>query len=74
MSASVRVVDARTGRTRWPEDVSGGYPVAVETAFVEMSDEAELMRARQGAYRAMADQIAKLFYKWKPEEFMERPT
>ena len=71
MSARVKIVDAITGNTRWPQDLSSGYPVAVETGWQRVNTENEIQEIRRGACYTMADRIAKLFYKWKPDEFGE---
>ena len=61
----VRVVDAATGRTRWPTDAPRGYPVTVETPWVGGGNEVAVkgQLARHAAY-----EIVRLLRTWSPEE------
>ena len=63
----VRVIDAETGETRWPTDMSEGYPVSQSVNFGRTQARSE-QELKQGLYASLGDQIAKLFYKWKPDE------
>jgi hypothetical protein len=67
VAVRVKVVDVKTGQTLWPLDMSEGYPLSTGTSWgtKNPSSEAELKNA---LYRGLADKVAKLFYKWKPEE------
>jgi len=66
-SASVKIVDAASGETLWPTEAAGGYPVAVST---KMGIDAvpSPMAVQQKLYIQLADEIARLFYKWSPED------
>ena len=66
-SAVVRIVDVETGRTLWPEEGSDGYPVGEQSQLVRARPGIDDASVRRDVQRAMADQIAKLFYKYKPE-------
>ena len=66
-SAVVKIVDAATGDTLWPTDVGGGYPVSAATKIGKDSD-ATPMAVQQKLYAKLADDISKLFYKWKPDD------
>lgn len=61
----VRVVDAATGRTRWPTDASRGYPVTVETPWASGGNEVAVkgQLAQRAAY-----EIVRLLRTWSPEE------
>ena len=59
--------DLRTGQTLWPTDLADGYPVAASTKLGKDAD-ASAMAVRQRLYVQLADDISKLFYKWKPED------
>lgn len=60
--AIVKMVDATTGKTVWPDNLSEGYPLDLDTPFT-MSDETTSVESmREGIARSAADQIAKLFY------------
>lgn len=63
----VRVVDAATGRTRWPTDASRGYRVTVETPWSGQRRAGEVAVREQLARRA-AHEIGKLFRTWSPED------
>jgi hypothetical protein len=65
--ATVKLVDTGTGQTLWPTDESGGYPVSAATKMGKDSG-ATPMAIRQKLYVQLADDISKLFYKWKPED------
>ncbi len=71
-SANVRVklVDADTGETIWPTDLADGYPLSATTKLGSHST-ANAMDVRERLYHNLADQAAKLFYKWTPED--DRP-
>jgi hypothetical protein len=62
----VKVVDAQSGETRWPGDMAEGYPLEQSVQFHKnkASNEQDL---KAGIYAQLGDRIAKLFYKWKPE-------
>ena len=66
-SAVVKVVDADTGETLWPTDREAGYPVSAATKIGKDSD-ATPMAVQQKLYAKLADDISKLFYKWKPDD------
>jgi hypothetical protein len=67
-SAVVRIVDVETGRTLWPEEGSDGYPVSEQSQLVRATPGVDGDSVRRGVQRSIADQIAKLFYKYKPDE------
>jgi len=66
-SVRVKVIDGQTGETRWPGDMGEGYPVesSVQWGTSDVRSESEL---REAVLAPLADKIAKLFYKWKPDE------
>ena len=66
VSASVKVVEAQTGQTLWPKDLAGGYALSHAVSFGAHSPNSEL-EIKETLYRGIGDRIAKLFYKWKPE-------
>ncbi len=68
MDLRVRVVDVRTGETRWPGDAEEGYPVVVETPVVLQGDENTECSMRDQMVRSAGIQVAHLFYEWKPAE------
>lgn len=65
--ANVRVVDCKSGRTLWPTDLAAGYHVGVESPYRSPNESnADLMNDEM--IRAMAGEIAKLFYTYTIEE------
>lgn len=68
-TARVKVVDVATGNLRWPVDATEGYPVLVETPLIRVRDGTSAATAQGELTRQAGDAIAKLFYKWKPEDF-----
>ena len=67
-SAVVRIVDAETGETLWPEEGSDGYSVGQESQLERARPGVNSESVRRGVQMSIADQIAKLFYKYKPDE------
>jgi hypothetical protein len=67
-SAVVRVVDVATGQTLWPAAGSDGYPIGQQSQLVRARPGVDDASVRRGVQKAMAEQIAKLFYKYKPDE------
>jgi hypothetical protein len=66
-AASVKVVDVATGDTLWPgggDEV--GYPVAAATRLGS-DNGGNVQDVRQRMYFQLSNKIARLFYKWQPE-------
>jgi hypothetical protein len=68
ISAMVRVIDAKTGQTLWPSDGSDGPTVSYETPMLKVDDETNRNLLRQNVCAGIADQVAKFFYKYKPNK------
>lgn len=66
-SASVKLISVHDGQTLWPTDIAQGYTVSGSSRF-HAADAQDPMKVRQKLYGQMSDQIAKLFYKWKPDD------
>jgi hypothetical protein len=67
-TATVKMIDASTGETLWPTDMSEGYPVSASTKMGTKSGSTP-MAVRQKLYGQLTEQISHLFYKWSPEYF-----
>jgi hypothetical protein len=67
MAARVKVVDVASGAIVWPEDSADGYAVAIQTPIKSLRENTTPAAARNAMFRQMADAIAKLFYKYKPD-------
>jgi hypothetical protein len=67
-SAVVKVVDVATGQSRWPNDIADGYAVGWESKPQRPGDRVYPAAVRERALRVGANRVARLFYKWKPEE------
>jgi hypothetical protein len=65
--ARVRVVDVASGETRWPLDVSGGYPLSAKTSYVRPVDGVDAVTLSEQLQSALSSQIARLFYEWKAD-------
>ena len=63
----VRVVDAESGNTRWPEEGGEGYPLIVETPMLREGQGVDEPSVRLQLQEAMGEKIAQLFYTYKPE-------
>jgi len=66
VSARVRVIDSKSGQTLWPMDMAEGYPLSSGVNFGSGTPTSEA-DMKQTLYHALGDKIAKLFYKWQPE-------
>src|SRR2546423_3281825 len=68
----LRVVDAKTGHTRWPRDVPEGRALTAETSWVRSTvgsrEGASEPALRDQVARTAAEQIVKLFRKWDPDD------
>lgn len=64
---TVRVVDARTGATRWPIDASG-HPVLIAMPWQRQVDGATDVGLRDQMSRSAATYIVKLFRKYSAED------
>lgn len=68
-AARVKIVDAATGETRWPQDVTDGTPVTYQTPSVPAEKGGDdPMRVRQRLFESLAGRIGRFFYKWSPED------
>jgi hypothetical protein len=70
----VKIIDAQTGETRWPQDSSPGEIITAETPTVARannSDEAE-QRLKDTLVDRLSQRISELFYE-HPEEPPENP-
>jgi len=66
-SVRVKMIDVSNGETRWPTDMEAGFPLEYKSEWGTGIGRSE-MEIKQGIYRALSDRIAKLFYKWKPDQ------
>jgi hypothetical protein len=73
-NARVKVVDAATGQSRWPNDMAGGYAVGWESKPQRPSKDVYPAAVRERALRIGSHYIARLFYKWKPEDSPDDST
>ena len=68
-AARVKIVDATTGETRWPSDITEGAPMSYQTPSIPAEKGGDdPMRVRQRLDEALAGRIGRLFYKWSPED------
>ena len=63
----LRVVDTKTGHSRWPRDVAEGYPVSYESPTPRNEDKSNVNLVRAATHRGIAERIGRLFRKWQPE-------
>jgi hypothetical protein len=68
IGGNVSVIDAATGQTLWPTDGSDGAPVSYETPMMHTGDDVTRSTVRANLCAGLADQVAKLFYKYKSEQ------
>jgi hypothetical protein len=67
-AVSVRIVDAKSGQSRWPKDATQGYPISYETPLPPGRDRANADLVRRQLHTALAERIGRLFRKWKPDD------
>lgn len=65
--AKVRVVDVTTGQTAWPPGASDGYPVQSESRPDPKGGVITANTIRQETQRGLAEEIVRLFYKYRPD-------
>jgi len=61
----VKVVNVASGETMWPRDLTEGYELSRNTQ-IEGDRGRDAREVQQRVNVPLADEIAKLFYKWKP--------
>jgi len=66
-SALVRIVDVETGQTLWPVDAPEGFAVGQDSRLVRARPGVDDASVRRDVLHGLADQIGKLFYKYKPD-------
>lgn len=71
MTVRVRIVDSATGKTRWPLDAEGGYPIVYEPRFEGFGTNTNPNAVRQQTYSGLAYYIVRNFRKWKPDNLQE---
>ena len=68
----VRVVDVKTGQTLWPRETPEGYPVAAQSSWTRTQSGAREgvgePALRDQVAATAANQIVRLFRKWRPED------
>ena len=65
-TARVRVVDATTGKVLWPTGEPRGHELTANIDY-DRSDSPQGSSMRGDMLSQLSGQIAKLFYKWKPD-------
>jgi hypothetical protein len=65
-AARVKVVDVETGQTRWPTDQADGYIVTDQTPSTQLNTAEDARAVQTALYDRTAQQIARLFYDYKP--------
>jgi hypothetical protein len=68
LAARVKIVDVKTGDSRWPAESTGGYPVEYETPWLNQAPEVNANTVEEKLDRSVADSLARLFYTWKDPE------
>ena len=71
-TARVRVVDVESGDTVWPLDTARqGYELDAQVPYSSHTDRQTVIAMHNAIITNISDQIAKLFYAWKPETEQE---
>jgi hypothetical protein len=66
-SASVAVIDVASGRIIWPADAYSGQMVTHQTAVLRLGDRNTLSSIQRNLDAGLAEKIARLFYKYSPD-------
>ena len=66
--ARVRVIDAETGKTRWPTDTTQGHLISLSTPFAATAGGGGETAVREHMTQALAARIARLFYSWDSDQ------
>lgn len=66
--ARVRVVDATTGRTKWPQESKAGYPVSLQTPYIAIKPGQTEVNVQDTVTRGLAERISRLFFGYSPDE------
>lgn len=66
IAVRVKIIDAQSGEILWPTHATDGYPVSFETPVTRAAEGVTRDTVLDMTYRGAADQVAKLFYTWKP--------
>lgn len=63
----VRLVDAKTGQTTWPEDAAGGWPVSVQTPMARRGESGTTNEAsvHMDLLRMAGERVGRLFYSYE---------
>lgn len=64
----VKIIDVNSGATLWPTDQTQGYPASASITFGHQGTHGTINDVHRRIYASLADQIAKYFYKWQPED------
>jgi len=67
IGADVGVYDVESGQLLWPHDGASGAAIHYETPLLRKTDDVHPQSLRRNLEYGLADQIGKLFYKYKPE-------
>jgi hypothetical protein len=68
--AQVRVIDVETGVTLWPASASHGHELDAKADY-DPSDSSHAASMRTDMLTQLSSRIAKLFYKWQPDNLEE---
>lgn len=69
VTASVKVVEVETGKQLFPSDgTSNGLMVSYETPMLRLTDKTTPTSVKRNVDLGLADRVAKLFYKYKPDD------
>ncbi len=67
IAATVSIIDADTGDQLWPTDGTAGTMMSYATPALRVTDQNTADGVQNNITAGLADQIAKLFYTYKPE-------
>ncbi|HYE21266.1 MAG TPA: hypothetical protein VEA69_22660 [Tepidisphaeraceae bacterium] len=70
LSAKVKVIDAQTAQTLWP-DAEGGEPFEYETQPTRATTDANSSTIKREALKLTGNEIARMFYKWSADTMRE---
>jgi hypothetical protein len=68
ISASIKMIDANTGVTLWPNDDSGGSIVNYQTPLKHLGDQTSALSVEQTLDAGFAERIVRMFRNYKEDE------
>ncbi len=67
-TASIKVIDCKTGETLWPRGFDDGYPFSIDMKYTPPETGSTVDSIQEAIARQAADEIGKLFYTYTTDD------